>query len=151
MSASCGASRESRSSVSRTPRADRWGCAQGVTCHTTPEALVEAGLDVCVVSAPTEDHERLGLLLAEAGVHTLVEKPLAGDLPAAERIVAAFRGAGLVGAVGHIERYNAALQSLRRRLEAGELGAVFQIATRRQGPFPARVRDVGVVKDPRDA
>ena len=53
----------------------------------------------------------------------------------------------LVGCVGHIERFNPALQQLRRRLEAGELGQVYQVTTRRQGPFPARIADVGVVKD----
>lgn len=62
-------------------------------------------------------------------------------------MAAAFEAAGLVGAVGHVERYNPALQELRRRVEAGELGDVYQIATRRQGPFPARIADVGVIKD----
>lgn len=62
-------------------------------------------------------------------------------------MVDAFEAAGLVGAVGHIERFNPALQELRRRLAAGELGEVFQIATRRQGPFPSRIADVGVAKD----
>jgi predicted dehydrogenase len=52
-----------------------------------------------------------------------------------------------VGAVGHIERYNPALQEARRRLANGELGEVHQIVTRRQGPFPARIADVGVIKD----
>ena len=59
----------------------------------------------------------------------------------------AFAAKGLVGAVGHIERFNPALQSLRKRIADGELGEVYQIATRRQGPFPARIADVGVVKD----
>ena len=59
----------------------------------------------------------------------------------------AFAAERLVGAVGHIERYNPALQSARRRLEQGDLGAVYQIITRRQGPFPGRIADVGVVKD----
>ena len=59
----------------------------------------------------------------------------------------AFEARGLVGAVGHIERYNPALQSLRARLENGELGDVYQVVTRRQGPFPARIADVGVVMD----
>src|SRR5689334_24496742 len=40
---------------------------------------------------------------------------------------------GLVGAVGHIERYNPALQQARARLEAGDLGDVYQVTTRRQG------------------
>ncbi len=52
-----------------------------------------------------------------------------------------------MGGVGHIERYNPALQQARSRLAAGDLGEVFQVATRRVGPFPARIADVGVVKD----
>jgi predicted dehydrogenase len=49
--------------------------------------------------------------------------------------------------VGHIERFNPAIRELRRRLEAGELGRIFQISATRLGPFPARIRDVGVVVD----
>src|SRR5690606_4410221 len=54
---------------------------------------------------------------------------------------------GLVGTVGHVERFNPARMELRKRLKHGELGEVYQIHTRRQGPFPARIADVGVVKD----
>jgi len=100
-----------------------------------------------MVAAPTAFHEELALKLADAGVHALIEKPLAVDAPAAQRITDAFTKAGLVGAVGHIERYNPALQQLRARLDNGDLGSVYQITTRRQGPFPARIADVGVIKD----
>ena len=62
-------------------------------------------------------------------------------------MVEAFESRGLVAGVGHIERYNPALQSLRSRLQSGDLGEVYQVVTRRQGPFPARIADVGVVKD----
>ena len=92
---------------------------------------------------PTEAMRRR----AEAGVHALIEKPLAYDTTAAKHLAEAFASRGLVGAVGHIERYNPALQSLRKRLENGDLGDLYQVATRRQGPFPARIADVGVVKD----
>jgi predicted dehydrogenase len=77
----------------------------------------------------------------------MIEKPLAQDGGAARRLVDAFEAKGLVGAVGHIERYNPALQQLRARLEHGELGTMYQVVTRRQGPFPSRIADVGVVKD----
>ena len=87
------------------------------------------------------------MVLAEAGVHTLIEKPLALDVDSARRVSDAFESRGLVGCVGQIERYNPALQNLRMRLHDGELGSVHQIVTRRQGPFPNRVADVGVVKD----
>lgn len=111
------------------------------------EDLLALGIDAAVVAVPTAFHEDLALRLADAGVHALVEKPISGDVASSKRIVEAFESRGLVGAVGHIERYNPALQNLRERIEAGELGEVYQIATRRQGPFPSRIADVGVVKD----
>ncbi|MGH8932568.1 MAG: Gfo/Idh/MocA family protein [Egibacteraceae bacterium] len=129
------------------PQGDRFGCANGLSCLDSLDQLLTLGLDLCVVAVPTADHEAAGLRLAAAGVHTLVEKPLAENRVAAERLASAFEAAGLVGCVGHIERYNPALRLLRSKLEAGALGAVYQVATRRQGPFPQRIRDVGAVKD----
>jgi UDP-N-acetylglucosamine 3-dehydrogenase len=109
--------------------------------------LVSAGIDLAVVSVPTGLHEEIALPLAAAGVHTLIEKPVAPDVATADRIRKAFQATQTIACVGHIERYNPALQDLRRRLEYGELGAIYQIATRRQGPFPERIADVGVVLD----
>jgi predicted dehydrogenase len=111
------------------------------------ESLISLGLDYCVVAAPTAMHEFVGTALAEAGVHALIEKPLAPDSPAAERLSKLFADRGLIGGVGHIERFNPALRDMRRRLDEGQLGEVFQVVTRRQGPFPARIADVGVVMD----
>ncbi|RNL79060.1 Gfo/Idh/MocA family protein [Nocardioides marmorisolisilvae] len=111
------------------------------------DALIAAGIDLAVVSVPTAAHEEVALKLASAGVHTLIEKPIAPDVPTSLRIAEAFDSAGLVGCVGHIERYNPALQELKKRLKQGEIGTVYQVATRRQGPFPSRIADVGVVLD----
>ena len=116
-------------------------------CFESLDQLIDAGIDMCVVALPTEMHLEAGLQLAGEGVHTMIEKPLAMDGDECDQLVRAFDDAGLVACVGHIERFNPALQALRTRLEAGELGQIFQIATRRQGPFPARIKDVGVVKD----
>jgi predicted dehydrogenase len=49
--------------------------------------------------------------------------------------------------VGHIERFNPAVQELKRRLDAHQLGRIFSIYATRIGPFPPRIRDVGVVID----
>ena len=111
------------------------------------DKLLAQGVDYCLVAVPTGLHEQVGLQLAAAGVHALVEKPLASDPEAAKRLRDAFENAKLIGAVGHIERYNPALQQARSRVQSGELGQVYQIVTRRQGPFPSRIADVGVVKD----
>ena len=129
------------------PGGDPHGALAGIPLVKDLEALLALRPDYVVVACPTAFHEQVGLQLAEAGVPALIEKPLAHDVPAARRVVEAFESRGLIAAVGHIERYNPALQSMRSRLEAGELGEVFQVATRRQGPFPHRIADVGVVKD----
>lgn len=131
--------------------ADAMGDPHGVAGETpmfdSVQGLIDAGVDAVVVAVPTKFHEEVGLALAEAGVHALIEKPVAHELQAAERLVSAFDAAGKVAAVGHVERFNPALISLRERIAAGDLGEVYQIQTRRQGPFPARIADVGVVKD----
>ncbi len=126
---------------------DPFGCAGDLEVLPDIESLIKVGLDYCVVAVPTFLHEEVGMKLAEAGVHALIEKPLAVDTASAMRLVKAFEDQGLIGGVGHIERYNASLQQLRKRLEHGDLGDIYQIATRRQGPFPNRIADVGVVKD----
>jgi predicted dehydrogenase len=129
------------------PGGDVHGVAGDRPVEADVEALIRHKLDYCMVAVPTVYHDDIGLALAGAGVHTIIEKPLAQDTAAAEKLAKAFADAGLVGAVGHIERYNPSLQEARARIEAGEIGDVYQVVTRRQGPFPARIADVGVVKD----
>jgi UDP-N-acetylglucosamine 3-dehydrogenase len=121
--------------------------ARGVTTYSGMDELLAAGLDLCVVAAPTLMHVEIGLRLASAGVHTLIEKPAAADVPSAHLLATSFERSGLIGCVGHVERFNSALRSLQLRVQQGELGTVYQVATRRQGPFPHRIRDVGVVMD----
>src|SRR5713101_2731413 len=75
-----------------------------------------------------------GLALAAAGVHALIEKPLAPSLPAALALAEAFERAGLIGATGHTERHNPAIRHVALRLRAGDYGTVYQVSTRRQGP-----------------
>ena len=129
------------------PGGDKFGAANGRKLVSSVTELIAQGIDYCMVAVPTGLHEEVALELAEAGVHAIIEKPLAHDTASSERIVEAFEKAGLVGGVGHIERYNPALQQARSRIENGDLGEIYQVATRRQGPFPGRIADVGVVKD----
>ncbi|MBM7504166.1 putative dehydrogenase [Agromyces aurantiacus] len=129
------------------PGGDPHGVAGDLPVLPDIDALIDAGIDIAVVAVPTRFHEDAAIKLAAAGVHALIEKPIAHSVEAGQRMVDAFAAAGLVGAVGHIERFNPALQELRRRIQDGDLGEVYQIATRRQGPFPSRIADVGVGKD----
>ena len=127
------------------PAGDANNLAQGRTVVATVAELVAMKIDYAMVAVPTIYHLDIGKELAAAGVHALIEKPLSHDTKTSEELTSAFAKAGLVGAVGHIERYNPALQEARRRLE--QLGSLYQVVTRRQGPFPSRIADVGVVKD----
>lgn len=121
--------------------------AGGLEILDSVQGIIDAGVDYCVVAVPTAFHRNAALALASAGVCALIEKPIAASGDESREIVAAFEVAGLVGGVGHIERYNPALQQARSRLENGDLGDFYQVSTRRVGPFPARISDVGVIKD----
>ena len=111
------------------------------------ERTLDGGLDYCVVSAPTNTHEELALMLASRKIPALVEKPIAPSVTEGKKILDAFNSAGVVGGVGHIERYNPAAIGLKSKIEEGVLGQVYQITTRRVGPYSGRIRDVGVIKD----
>lgn len=129
------------------PAGDKFGVAGELEVLPDVSALIEAGIEAAVVAVPTAFHLEVALQLAAAGVPALIEKPLARTVEEGEQIVTAFQQANLVGATGYVERCNPALIELQKRVAAGELGEVFQIATRRQGPFSARISDVGVIKD----
>jgi predicted dehydrogenase len=131
------------------PSGDRHGAVRDPDdVYRSIHELLEHGKpDFAIVAVPTEEHLTVVRTLAAAGVHALIEKPLAGTVAEANEIIAACSVAGIRAAVGHVERFNPALVELRRRTEDGQLGEVFVIATERCGPFPDRVKDVGVVKD----
>ena len=109
--------------------------------------LAEEHLDLVSIVAPTSLHLPVALAALRAGANVLVEKPIAATREEALEMMAAADDAGRMLTVGHIERFNPAIRELRRRLVAGELGRIFQIKATRLGPFPARIRDVGVVVD----
>jgi predicted dehydrogenase len=109
--------------------------------------LAEEELDLVSIVAPTSLHLRVALAALRAGVNVLVEKPIAATRQEAVEMIDAAKAAERLLTVGHIERFNPAVRELKRRLDAGELGRIFQISAQRLGPFPARIRDVGVVVD----
>jgi predicted dehydrogenase len=107
----------------------------------------EAEIDALVIAAPTTAHVPLALAAIERGIPVLVEKPLAATPAEALGIVRAGRARGVPVQVGHVERYNPAVLEMGRLLRAGWLSTIYAITSRRAGPFPARIRDVGVTVD----
>jgi predicted dehydrogenase len=109
--------------------------------------FAEEELDLVSIVAPTSLHLPVTLAALRAGANVLVEKPIAATRDEATRMIDAAGEAGRMLTVGHIERFNPVIRELHRRLADGELGRIFQISATRLGPFPARIRDVGVVVD----
>jgi len=128
--------------------AQQVGAATGTRGYESYQELLEQERpQAVVVAVPSDAHHRVVLDALAAGCHVLVEKPIAATVEQADELVKAASKAKKVLAVGHIERYNPAVLEPKRRLEEGQLGRVFQLHARRLGPFPHRVRDVGVVVD----
>ncbi len=109
--------------------------------------LAEERLDLVSVCVPTLLHHEVALATIRSGIALLVEKPIAATLEEGRNMARAAREAGVPLMVGHVERFNPAVLEVKRLLAAGRLGRVFQVYARRTGPFPQRVRDVGVVHD----
>jgi len=123
--------------------------ASRTSCRFFPSVkeLVDAGVEAASVAVPTNLHVKVALELVDAGVHILVEKPLAPTVAEARAIVDRARDAGVVLAAGHIERHNPVVAFVRQALAAGEFGDLVTASARRVSNFPDRVRDVGVIMD----
>lgn len=104
-------------------------------------------LDYAVIALPTAYHLDAALLMAEMRTPTLIEKPVASNLAESESIAEAFAENGTLCRVGHVERFNPALRLLKSKLGEGVIGRPLLVTTRRVGPFPHRINDVGVVRD----
>jgi predicted dehydrogenase len=115
--------------------------------RSVEELLSTAQPDAVIVAVPTSLHHEVALQIIQAGKHVLIEKPIADTVERAQNLVDAARKARVQLAVGHIERFNPALIELKRQLAEGVLGKLHQIHSRRVGPFPAHIKDVGVIID----
>jgi UDP-N-acetylglucosamine 3-dehydrogenase len=108
------------------------------------DALIAGGVDAVTIAAPTHLHHDLALACISRGIHVMVEKPIAPTVEEGHAIVAAARRAGVTLMVGHVERFNPAVESIKRAIKDQ---AILSIAITRVGPFPPRMSNVGVVID----
>jgi len=105
----------------------------------TPEAVS--------IVVPTALHRVVAEDCLNAGAHILVEKPIAATLSEGQHLIELAERLKRKLMVGHIVRFNPAIRQLKQRLQNDNLGRIYQIICRRVGPFPTRIRDVGVVID----
>ncbi|MGZ9059997.1 MAG: Gfo/Idh/MocA family oxidoreductase [Burkholderiaceae bacterium] len=106
--------------------------------------MLDLGLDAVTIAAPTQLHHEIALACIARGVHVLVEKPIASSVEEGNDIVAAAKRAGVALMVGHVERFNPAVEAVKQAIRGED---ILSIAITRVGPFPPRMSNIGVVID----
>ena len=104
-------------------------------------------IEVVNICVPTVFHHDVVMRAIEAGKNVLVEKPIASKLNEAEEMIKAAEDAGVTLATGHVERFNPAVRVAKKLIDEGAIGEVVTANSKRLGPFPPRIRDVGVAID----
>ena len=125
-------------------QAETVGRTLGCAAVADVRDLLELGVDAVSIAAPTHLHRSVALAAIGRGVHVLVEKPIASSVEEGREIIAAARRAGVTLMVGHVERFNPAVQAIKEALRDED---ILSIAITRVGPFPPRMSNVGVVID----
>lgn len=110
--------------------AQPWGAPVFATVDDLPD------IDVAVIVTPTQYHAETAFKLMERNVNLLVEKPLAENPDVARRLVETAEAKGLVLAVGHVERFNAAVQTLKKLVNEPRM-----ILIERMSPYTPRIKD----------
>lgn len=108
------------------------------------EALLNLNVDAVTIATPTHLHRDIALACIARGIHVMVEKPIASSVEEGREIIAAARRAGITLMVGHVERFNPAVETIKDALRGED---ILSIAITRVGPFPPRMSNVGVVID----
>jgi hypothetical protein len=106
--------------------------------------LLAHGVDAVTIAAPTHLHRELALSCIGQGVHVMVEKPIAPSVEDGRAIISAANRAGVTLMVGHVERFNPAVEAIKDAIRGED---ILSIAITRVGPFPPRMSNVGVVID----
>ncbi len=120
------------------------GSALGCPALGTVEELIDRGVDAVTIAAPTHLHRDIALTCIARGVHVMVEKPIASTVAEGEEIIRAAQQAGVTLMIGHVERFNPAVQAIAQAIRGED---ILSIAITRVGPFPPRMSNVGVVTD----
>src|SRR5690349_22968074 len=106
--------------------------------------LLERDVDAITIAAPTHLHRDIALACIARGVHVMVEKPIASSVEEGREIINVARRAGVTLMVGHVERFNPAVEAIKEAIRGED---ILSIAITRVGPFPPRMSNVGVVID----
>jgi len=107
----------------------------------SPQELIKK-CEAVSIAVPTTMHYEIGKKVLESGCHTLIEKPITHSIKEAEDLISLAQKKKKILQVGHVERFNSAVQELNRIVDRPYLWE-----SRRLGPNTGRIKDVGVVLD----
>src|SRR5580698_5045286 len=116
----------------------------GCRAFASLDELIAEGVQAVTIAAPTHLHHEIALTCIARDLHILVEKPIAPTVEEGRDIIAAARRANVTLMVGHVERFNPAVEAIKTALRGED---ILSIAITRVGPFPPRMSNVGVVID----
>jgi len=117
------------------------GNRHGVPYYQNYEDMLDE-IDAAIVATPTSEHFPIAMNLLEAGKHVLVEKPITETIEQGEKLVETARAKGLILQVGHLERFNPAVEAVENMISEPRF-----IEVQRLGSFSARSLDIDVVLD----
>jgi len=129
------------------PTADMIAGMYGTDAYYKPKDLIGEGLDAVHVVVPTFIHHEIASMAIKSGSHVLIEKPIADTVGHAQEIFALAAEHDVTLMVGHIERFNPAIQKLKELIDIGRLGELISVSTLRVAPYPKRIVDTGIVVD----
>ncbi|MEM3615372.1 MAG: Gfo/Idh/MocA family oxidoreductase [Candidatus Methanomethylicia archaeon] len=111
------------------------------------EILGDKRIEAITICTPSTTHAKIALEVIESGKNVLVEKPMTITVDEAMKILNKAKTVEVKLMVGHIERYNPAVQRVKDIVRKGEIGEIVLISSRRVSRWPERIGDVGVIRD----
>jgi UDP-N-acetylglucosamine 3-dehydrogenase len=111
------------------------------------DMLKKEDINAVSIAVPTKLHKKVALDVIKFKKHILIEKPIASTVKEAKRIIEEAKLVGVKLMVGHIERFNPAVQKLKKIIKNNLLGEIVSIVAKRVGMFPPQIKDTNVIID----
>lgn len=124
-------------------KADDIAQSYGIKSFSSLEEMLQE-VDAVNIATPTSTHYDIAVKAVKKGIHILIEKPITSEIEEAEEILSMARDKNLTVQVGHIERFNPAIQALPGILEDENIIA---LDVQRMGPYDPRISDTDVIQD----
>lgn len=124
--------------------AQKYGCKFYQDYHVM---LASEQIDAVTIAVPTFLHHKIALDVLKRGLSVLIEKPIATTLEEAKDIVQASHKEKSIVMIGHIERFNPAIEVLKKLITKGTFGRIITLNSKRVGGVPAQIKNANVILD----